>query len=229
MPVGINKANGNAAIHSCFGPNAWPHEVIYPELGAEAQIREIDLQQWINRVVRRIPTWARGVLKTASSHELEDTCQNFCVTMIKERPDSRFDPAKGSKNAFLNRILVYTHYTTLRSRSEVTELSLDEAVASLGNPVATAEQNELVKLGWRWIAELPESQRVALDELLNHERCACPSKTAHSLRIWRAFQSIHSRAIASGLSNSPLGARRLRFPRSRRIRVPNARVIRGAE
>jgi DNA-directed RNA polymerase specialized sigma24 family protein len=221
--------NRDDAIHSCFGPNAWPYEVIFPELISRAAIREIDPQQWVSDVVRRIPTWARVVLKSADNDSLEDTCQEFCLAMIKHRPDLAYDPEKGSKRAFLARILVYTHWRTLRDMRSVTttdELDLDRAEASPNNPASEAEERELIELGRGWIAQLPKCERLAVRESLASARCMCPTKEVHYVRLCRGLRRVRVMAQIQSPDNAIPVSRRLRFPRTRRVRLPNSRTVR---
>ncbi|HEX4054705.1 MAG TPA: hypothetical protein VHX86_10610 [Tepidisphaeraceae bacterium] len=221
--------NRHDAINSCFGPNAWPHEVICPELVSEGGVREIDPQQWVNNVARRIPTWARGVLKTADSDALEETCQEFCLTMIKYRPDLSYDAQKASKGTFLARILAYTHWRTLRGKSSaaVTDgFDLDRAEVSFHDPAFTAEQRDLVELTRGWIAQLPESERLAAREAIGSTRSLCPSKAVRGVRLSRAIKRMRSMAGTRGLRDTRSRSRCVRFPRSRRSRLPNTRLIR---
>ena len=220
--------NRHDAINSCFGINAWPHEVICPELVSEVSVREIDPQQWVNDVVRRIPTWARGVLKTANSEVLEESCQEFCLTMIKYRPDLSYDPQKGSKVAFLAKILAYTHWRTLRGKSSVvvTEgFDLDHAEASPNDSACAVEQRELVELAREWITHLPESERLAVAETVNSMPCSCPSKAVHNVRLCRGIKRICGMAKVQRLRGTRPCSRRLRFPHNRRVRLPNTRLL----
>ncbi|MGD0462103.1 MAG: hypothetical protein ABSB74_06415 [Tepidisphaeraceae bacterium] len=220
--------NHHDAINSCFGPNAWPHEVIYPELAAQAAIREIDPQQWVNSVVRRIPIWAHGKLRTRNPVDLEDSCQNFCVTMIDDRPDLRYDASKGPKDAFLSRILTNVHYQTLRGKRSLTGtdgLDIDNMEALESGPVYAADQRDLFELVRQLNFELPECERLALSEVLDSTQCSCPTKAVHRVRFCRALQRIRVMADARKLRDSRSGSRRVRFPRTRRVRFPNMRLV----
>jgi hypothetical protein len=224
----IHSADWHEAAYSCFGHKSWPHEVICPELFAEATLSEIDPQQWVANVVRRIPTWARIVLKPALQNSLEDTCQEFCSTMIEHRPDLKYDATKGSKQAFLGKILTYTHWRTIRAQepSRVPDdIDLDLAESPHTNPLVIAEQNELIHLGIEWMSTLPRNQCVAVTETIKGTQCSCPTKSVHYVRCCRAIKRLRSFADARMLRDAPLCSRRRR---TRRCRIPNRCMMRRA-
>lgn len=218
-------SDGNAAKGTCFGLDAWPPEVICPDLVDKMRTGETDIQQWVNNVVRRIPAWAGSVLKTADSDALEDTCQEFCATMIEYRPDLAYDATKASKRTFLSSILKYTHWRILRgrqSREKDEGLDLNLAEAATGDPVEVAENRELMELVKQWINELPEKERVALGERSCSTQCACLKKAVHAVRRCRALRRLRDLAKARSLCEVQRRSRRFR---TRRIRVPYVRLV----
>ena len=213
---------------SCFGPNAWPHEVICPEWASEAKVREWEPQHFVNNVVRRIPMWARGVLKISDPDALEETCQEFCLTMIKYRPDLAYAYQKASKRVYLARILMYTHWRTMRSRRPEGaggHFNVDSVEGTPNDPSMGAEQRDLLDVARGWIPLLPESERLGANEAFGLKSCSDVSKRLRRVRVSRAEKRMRRLAIARGLHDRPHHSHRVRFSRTRRIRVPDSRLV----
>lgn len=210
-----------AALASCFGPAAWPWEVISPDLRERSSLQEIAPQQWVTDVVRRIPAWARAVLKVPASHALDDTCQAFCLVMIERRPDLMYDSAKGSKAAFLAGVLWHTHWRGQRAeRRHELDHDVDSSLMKdpAPGPAVVAEQGDLASLLRQWVSELPLCQQLALGGDRATDGSHCRTRNALHIRRCRAKNRLRARADAHGLRDRrPRASLKTRCPQSRAL------------